>query len=118
MKQTFLLLYFFFTLINYSQEKYPVDYFRNPLDIDPVIAGTFGELRSNHFHSGIDIKTQGKQGLKIYAAADGYVSRIKVAQYGFGKAIYINHPTLKVIPIQSQKDQVIYITLMQELELT
>ena len=92
MKQTFLLLYFFFTLINYSQEKYPVDYFRNPLDIDPVIAGTFGELRSNHFHSGIDIKTQGKQGLKIYAAADGYVSRIKVAQYGFGKAIYINHP--------------------------
>ena len=92
MKQTFLLLSFLTTLFSYSQEKYPEDYFRNPLDITPVIAGTFGELRSNHFHSGIDIKTQGKQGLKIYAAADGYVSRIKVAQYGFGKAIYITHP--------------------------
>ena len=92
LKQTFLLLSFLTTLFSYSQEKYPEDYFRNPLDIAPVIAGTFGELRSNHFHSGIDIKTQGKQGLKIYAAADGYVSRIKVAQYGFGKAIYITHP--------------------------
>ena len=56
------------------------------------MAGTFGELRSNHIHSGVDIKTQGREGLKIYAAADGYVSRIKVAQYGFGKAIYITHP--------------------------
>lgn len=74
------------------QEKYPQNYFRNPLNIPIVLAGTFGELRSNHFHSGIDIKTQGKEGFKIYAAADGYVSRIKVAQFGFGKALYINHP--------------------------
>ena len=92
MKQTFLLLLLLTTLLSYSQEKYPKDYFRNPLDIPTVLAGTFGELRSNHFHSGIDIKTQGKEGLKIYAAAQGYVSRIKVAQYGFGKAIYITHP--------------------------
>jgi hypothetical protein len=92
LKQTILLLFFLTTLFGFSQDKYPEDYFRNPLDIAPIIAGTFGELRSNHFHSGIDIKTQGKQGLKIYATADGYVSRIKVAQYGFGKAIYINHP--------------------------
>ena len=92
MKQTFLLLLLLTTLLSYSQEKYPKDYFRNPLDIPTVLAGTFGELRSNHFHSGIDIKTQGKEGLKIYAAAEGYVSRIKVAQYGFGKAIYITHP--------------------------
>lgn len=74
------------------QEKYPQNYFRNPLNIPIVLAGTFGELRSNHFHSGIDIKTQGKEGFKIYAAADGYVARIKVAQFGFGKALYINHP--------------------------
>ena len=92
MKQTFLLLLLLTTLLSYSQEKYPKDYFRNPLDIPTVLAGTFGELRSNHFHSGIDIKTQGKEGLKIYAVAEGYVSRIKVAQYGFGKAIYITHP--------------------------
>lgn len=49
-------------------------------------------LRSNHFHAGMDIKTQRKNGLKIYAAADGYVARIKVALWGYGKVIYIKHP--------------------------
>jgi len=92
LKHIFRLFIFFITFLSFSQEKYPKDYFRNPLGIPTVLAGTFGELRSNHFHSGIDIKTQGKEGLKIYAAAEGYVSRIKVAQYGFGKAIYITHP--------------------------
>ncbi|MDX1545331.1 MAG: M23 family metallopeptidase, partial [Christiangramia sp.] len=75
-----------------SQSEYPADYFRNPLDIPVVLAGTFGELRSNHFHSGLDIKTQGKEGLSIYATAEGYISRIKVEHGGYGKAIYINHP--------------------------
>ena len=92
LKQLFLVLLFFSSFLNFSQEEYPKNYFRNPLEIPTVLAGTFGELRSNHFHSGIDIKTQGKEGLAIYAAADGYVSRIKVAQFGFGKAIYITHP--------------------------
>tara|TARA_B110000902_G_scaffold259388_1_gene330617 strand:- start:7996 stop:9765 length:1770 start_codon:yes stop_codon:yes gene_type:complete len=92
LKQPFLLLLFFTSFLSFSQEKYPKNYFRSPLEIPTVLAGTFGELRSNHFHSGIDIKTQGKEGLNIYAAADGYVSRIKVAQFGFGKAIYITHP--------------------------
>lgn len=92
MKQAFLLLFTLYSFIIFSQKKYPENYFRNPLDIPVVLAGTFGELRSNHFHSGIDIKTQGKEGLKIYAAADGYVSRIKVSQFGFGKAIYVTHP--------------------------
>ena len=82
----------FVTLLSFSQEKYPKDYFRKPLNIPIILSGTFGELRSNHFHSGIDIKTQGKEGLNVYAAAEGYVSRIKVSQYGFGKAIYITHP--------------------------
>ncbi len=92
MKRAFLVISVLTTFIHFSQEKYPKDYFRNPLDIPTVLSGTFGELRSNHFHSGVDIKTQGKEGLKIYATADGYVSRIKVAQFGFGKAIYITHP--------------------------
>ena len=86
------LVLLFVTFINFSQEKYPKNYFRKPLNIPIVLAGTFGELRSNHFHSGVDIKTQGKEGLNVYAAAEGYVSRIKVSQYGFGKAIYITHP--------------------------
>ena len=76
----------------YTNAQYPQDYFRSPLDIDLVLAGTFGELRSNHFHSGIDIKTQQKTGLSIRAVADGYVSRIKVSNYGYGKALYITHP--------------------------
>ncbi|MGB1042993.1 MAG: M23 family metallopeptidase [Tenacibaculum sp.] len=85
----FFLLFFF---IGNAQKKYPKDYFSSPLKIPIILSGTFGELRSNHFHSGIDIKTQGKEGIPIYAPADGYVSRIKVAQYGFGKALYIEHP--------------------------
>lgn len=75
-----------------AQKEYPQNYFSSPLKIPVVLSGTFGELRSNHFHSGIDIKTQGKENIPIYAPADGYVSRIKVAQYGFGKALYITHP--------------------------
>ena len=56
-----------------------------------AIAGTFGELRNDHFHSGIDIKTKQKKNIPIYAAQDGYISRIKVSSYGFGKALYIDH---------------------------
>ena len=71
---------------------YPRDYFRSPLDIPLRVSGTFGELRTNHFHSGIDFKTHQKEGLPIYAAADGYVSRIKISAFGYGKAIYLVHP--------------------------
>ncbi len=70
----------------------PTDYFENPLEIPLILSGSFGELRSNHFHSGLDIKTQQREGIPIYAPADGYVSRIKVAHYGYGKALYIKHP--------------------------
>ncbi len=77
---------------SFAQQKYPANYFDSPLKIPIVLSGTFGELRNNHFHSGLDIKTQGKEGLGVYAPADGYVSRIKIGQYGFGKALYITHP--------------------------
>ncbi|MFT5970844.1 MAG: hypothetical protein ACI8ZO_001361 [Flavobacteriales bacterium] len=72
-------------------QNYPQNLFTPPLGIPLVLAGTFAELRSNHFHSGIDIKTNGVTGKKVYAVADGYVSRIKVSPTGYGKAIYINH---------------------------
>lgn len=90
------LLFIVFVLIglqfSFAQTIYPQNYFRSPLDIPLVLSGTFGELRSNHFHSGLDIKTQQQQGLKVYAAADGYVSRIKISHYGYGKALYVTHP--------------------------
>ncbi len=73
-------------------QNYPKDYFRSPLDIPLQLAGNFGELRNNHFHAGFDCRTQQKEGFNVYAAADGYVSRIKISTYGYGKAIYITHP--------------------------
>ncbi|MCX6226017.1 MAG: peptidoglycan DD-metalloendopeptidase family protein [Bacteroidia bacterium] len=62
-----------------------------PVDIPIFLAGNFGEPRANHFHSGIDIKTNGATGIPVKAIADGYVSRIKVEAGGYGKAIYIRH---------------------------
>ena len=71
-----LLFFLFLSGSVFSQNIYPQDYFRSPLDIPIVLAGTFAELRSNHFHSGLDIKTKRIEGLKVYGIADGYVSRI------------------------------------------
>ncbi len=76
----------------HCQERIIKDYFIPPLDIPLAISGTFGELRSNHFHSGLDMKTNGEEGLNVYASAAGRVSRIKVSHGGYGKAIYIAHP--------------------------
>lgn len=85
-----LLLLFCFQLI--GQDDYPKDVFRPPLDIPIILAGTFGELRSNHFHSGIDIKTQQREGLPVMAIGEGTITRIKVSIWGYGKVIYIAHP--------------------------
>jgi hypothetical protein len=71
----------------------PQDYFQSPLDFELKLSGSFGELRSNHFHSGLDIKTNQRTGAKVYAVASGYVSRIKIEHYGYGKALYITHPS-------------------------
>ena len=92
MKKILLLSSLFFHFLCFSQEKYPQNYFSDPLEIPIFLSGSFGELRSNHFHAGLDIKTQGREGLNVLAAAEGYVSRIKVQQFGYGKVIYITHP--------------------------
>jgi len=76
----------------FSQQQYPKNYFRNPLDIPIQLAANFGELRPDHFHMGLDIRTQGRENLPVYASADGYISRIKIEKWGYGKAIYITHP--------------------------
>ena len=68
-----------------------VDY-QSPVDYDIVLAGNFGEPRPWHFHGGIDVKTDNQEGKQIFSIADGYVSRITVNKYGFGNAIYVNHP--------------------------
>lgn len=91
-KLIFTLLIFVTSLNTFSQDSILKNYFRSPLGIPLFLAGNFGELRSNHFHGGLDMKTQGREGFNIYAAADGFVSRIKVSPWGYGKTIYIDHP--------------------------
>ena len=87
-----ILILLFASFTSSAQNKYPTNYFRSPLDISLHLSGTFGELRNNHFHAGVDIKTKRRTGFPVYATADGYVSRIKVAIWGYGKVIYISHP--------------------------
>lgn len=88
-----LLIFLLMSSLGFTQKNHPKDYFISPLDIPLNMSGTFGELRNNHFHSGIDFKTQQKEGLNVLATADGYVSRIKVSAWGYGKALYITHPS-------------------------
>lgn len=92
MKRLLILLLLLGNHILIAQEKLLDTVFQSPLEIPLVLAGTFGELRSNHFHSGLDIKTQHRTGLKVLAATNGYVSRIKIEHYGYGKALYLEHP--------------------------
>lgn len=73
-----------------TKQKYPV--YGSPVEFPIYLSGTFAELRSNHFHSGIDIRTQGVEGQKVLSIGDGFVSRIAVSPTGFGYALYINHP--------------------------
>ena len=71
---------------------YPRNLFRNPLAIPITLAANFGELRANHYHMGLDIRTEHRENLPVFASADGYICRIKIEPFGFGQAIYICHP--------------------------
>ncbi len=71
---------------------YPKTEFRNPLDIPISLSANFGELRSDHYHMGLDIRTQHRENLPVHAAADGYIFRVKIEPFGFGQAVYIKHP--------------------------
>jgi len=73
-------------------QKSPTSNYRSPLDIPLELAANFGEIRTDHFHMGVDFKTGGKEGLKLYAIENGFVSRIKVSPDGYGKSVYIDHP--------------------------
>lgn len=86
---------YFLIVLNTAQSQsliIPKDYFSSPVEIPLLLSGNFGELRPNHFHSGIDIKTQGVEGYKVFSVAEGYVSRLKVSPWGYGNVVYITHP--------------------------
>jgi hypothetical protein len=89
-----LILYIFllFSLqLGYSQINPENISFGDPMKIPLISAGSYGELRSNHFHAGVDLKTQQREGIPVYATEDGYVSRIKVSVWGYGKVVYLRH---------------------------
>ena len=73
-----------------AQEK-PENPFVSPFDFPLLLSGNFGELRANHFHGGVDFKTQGVVGKPIRCIADGYISRVTVTPGGYGQAVYITH---------------------------
>jgi len=90
---TLLTIAFLFLPISIkAQEQSIKTHFRSPVAFPIYLSGTFGELRADHFHAGIDIKTHEVTGKKVYAVASGYVSRINVSLTGYGNAIYITHP--------------------------
>ncbi len=87
---TFLRFLFFFNVFLGFGQNYP-QAFDPPLQIDLLPNASFGELRADHFHSGMDFSTKGKKGIPIYAPADGEINRIKVSTFGYGKALYVKH---------------------------
>jgi hypothetical protein len=93
MRNHFLFVLVFLTCFSLTaQVNYPRDYFASPITGPLTLAGNFGEIRPNHFHAGFDIRTNNREGMPVYAVADGYVSRIKISAVGYGKALYITHP--------------------------
>lgn len=76
----------------FAPKNYPQGYFGWPVVAKKGLAANFGELRPNHYHMGLDCKTDQKQNLPVLAAANGYIAKVKIEPYGFGRAIYINHP--------------------------
>jgi hypothetical protein len=90
----FLLLFFGYSSL-FGQEgnkKYPQGYFRNPLGIPMQVTANFGELRSNHWHMGFDLRTDQKENYPVFAAADGYIAHAGIRALSFGKYLVVRHP--------------------------
>ncbi|CAH0994891.1 hypothetical protein EMA8858_01004 [Emticicia aquatica] len=77
-----------------ATQDYPQGYFIFPIQPgqQASLSGGFGDLRTNHFHAGVDIRTGGVEGYQVYSAADGYISKIRVMRGGYGNVLYITHP--------------------------
>lgn len=98
MRRIALLSCVWISFLGKAQIRYDAD-LHAPVDIPILLAANFGELRKNHFHTGLDIKTNGQEGYKLYSIADGYVSRVQVSPYGYGKVVYITHPELGITSV-------------------
>ena len=89
-----ILIFIFFNVKAqiFPSKNYPQGYFTWPVMATKALAANFGELRPNHYHMGLDCKTDKKQNLQVLAAAGGYIAKVKIEPSGFGRSIYINHP--------------------------
>jgi hypothetical protein len=87
-----IYIFFFSGFVSSQTPNYPKGYFRWPLNLTPAIVANLGELRNNHWHMGLDIRTDKKENQLVYAAAAGYIAKIRIEPFGFGQAIFINHP--------------------------
>ncbi|MBO9617450.1 MAG: M23 family metallopeptidase [Niabella sp.] len=76
----------------YHQPEYPKDYFRWPTELQPDIVANMGELRPNHWHMGLDVRTNQKENQRVVAAADGYIAFVGIESLSWGRWIIINHP--------------------------
>jgi len=90
---TLILILLLISIGQGNSQKAQRDIFKPPLKIPLILSGNFGEIRSNHFHSGLDFKTKGQSGYSVFASDRGYIARIKVSSGGYGKALYIQHPS-------------------------
>jgi hypothetical protein len=98
LKKSILVIFLSLIILNIQAQKtqldYPKGYFLFPINPNQqnYLAGGMGDLRSDHFHAGIDIKTQGREGFPVYATGDGYISEVRVQTSGYGNVIFITHP--------------------------
>ena len=76
----------------FSPKNYPQGYFQWPVKAKIAIVANFGELRPNHYHMGLDCRTDQHENVPVVASADGYIAKVKIEPFGFGRCIYINHP--------------------------
>lgn len=92
MRYIIFILGILISLPSWGQGEYPPNYFQSPLNIPLQLAGNFGEFRPNHFHTGLDFKTQQVENLPVFAAAEGFVSRISISHSGYGNCLHVRHP--------------------------
>lgn len=98
MKKSLVIIFLSLVFVNIQAQKttltYPKGYFLFPINPNQqnYLAGGMGDLRADHFHAGIDIKTQGREGLPVYVTGDGYISEVRVQTSGYGNVIFITHP--------------------------
>ncbi len=88
----FLAVFLWNNVMTYNAVQAQTSGMLSPLNVSPLLSGNFGELRATHFHSGIDIKTGGREGLPVRCVEEGRIARIKVSAAGYGNALYVEHP--------------------------